>query len=750
MPSKRPYWKLYNDQMSEFDSGHALWVPAPVSDSGLIRPGDVGYVREGCFHWLFYAGLPLGERRRGVDAPRNFEQLTVGKIVKHVAPLGAGPLCTSGVRTTSDPLPFSQPPPLTPSTSTSPPASSLTLGPASTILFQLTGGQGAALLTKFSIYREEVQRVGTFEKYTKEHYASWVAFARETGHGDVNPVLVTGVDRTRDFAMFCYSNGDDDLKCQFTTSASGAGPDWGTWHKTGLVYTNHGPRSRTPPSSSIYRTEPVSDADEYNQCVFIRYYTMRKRLGVPRVIKAGAGPHNLGGGKRQGDGSSPEMPHDPDIDSDSDTSSSVCDSGVDGGCSVTSIETESDIVVHNVAAEGKDDFDVVADYIFQNSDADSVLLHHQDISVLRKHAGSVDLSSLLLETQPPITVDENGVGTVKPQVDLQVETRSSCIPTPGAFSTTTSDLDPRSLESPSGVSLRSRRGQLLGLMTSYSAYEEDMPGRGDEHVGQLPPHPVGPEEDQVATLVLAEPSPVTTGIQHPGKRKRESTSDERGGEGKRRRQPKKPRNPEEQKYIPDPAAPPPNRPGILPLIQTEYQCDIEQKGRKRRPPIAFTTHGGLQGINLDDALNMHFPYLDGRDDPMFEDGSTGNSISLRIELVGHHLAENVRARQIATRDHRRVHNPITRQKLGREIAKLIDDHLKKGGSPFHVPFEDLYLVRLHNVSPASWQPELWHKNPQAASTSSYDISRSWSDISKLDQGGSSQMETPNPDWNIYS
>lgn len=97
-------------------------MPAPVSDSELIRPGDVGYVRAGCFHLLFHAGLLLGERKRGADVPRNFKQLHVGKIVEHVVPLGADPLCTSGVRII-DPLPSSQPPPSTPSTSTSPPKS---------------------------------------------------------------------------------------------------------------------------------------------------------------------------------------------------------------------------------------------------------------------------------------------------------------------------------------------------------------------------------------------------------------------------------------------------------------------------------------------------------------------------------------------------------------------------------------------------------------------------------------------------
>jgi hypothetical protein len=33
--------------------------------------------------------------------------------------------------------------------------------------------------------------------------------------------------------------------------------------------------------------------DGSNQCVFIRYYTLRRRMFVPMVIKAGAGPHQL-------------------------------------------------------------------------------------------------------------------------------------------------------------------------------------------------------------------------------------------------------------------------------------------------------------------------------------------------------------------------------------------------------------------------------------------------------------------------
>ena len=234
------------------------------------------------------------------------------------------------------------------------------LGPGSSISFQLTEDRGAALVTKYLTYRADIQRERTFEEYTKEHYDSWVAFAREAGHGsDIKPVLVTGVDMTRDFAMLSYSNDDDiDLTSEFTTSDPGVTSAfaWGTWRTTGLVYTNCGPQLCCPPSptpttssTSADNDHPGTISNEYNQCVFVRYYTMRKRLGVPRVIKAGAGPHDLGPGSRDDEGSPLEAQW--DSDSGSPVAPSLFDDdGDDDTGSVTSIDSESDIVTHNTTA----------------------------------------------------------------------------------------------------------------------------------------------------------------------------------------------------------------------------------------------------------------------------------------------------------------------------------------------------------------------------------------------------------------
>jgi len=189
---------------------------------------------------------------------------------------------------------------------------------------------------------EEIQLEGTFKEYTKEHYDSWVGFARERGYpDDIKPVLVTGVDMTRDFAMVTYSKDDDDMTAAFTISAPGITSPWGAWRTPGVIHTNCGPQPRRPP----FDTE--TDSDECNQCVFVRYYTVRKRLGIPRVVRAAAGPHDLDPGSPDLNGGSP-LEARSNSDSGSDTISSRVGDGGDDSGSVISVESEADAVVHNI------------------------------------------------------------------------------------------------------------------------------------------------------------------------------------------------------------------------------------------------------------------------------------------------------------------------------------------------------------------------------------------------------------------
>lgn len=252
--------------------------------------------------------------------------------------------------------------------------------PGARVAFALTHKQGAALITKHSTYREDIERERTFENYIKQHYDSWVDFARELGHGEnIRPVLVTGVDLTREFATVAYSDNHTRMECEFSAGvpavASASMSVWGSWRTQGLVHTNCGPRPFPTRGNRIANESHTLESmipDEYNQCVFVRYYTIRRRFFIPMVLKAGAGPHQPQKGSPEDDDASQEIPL---VFSEDD----LMEVDYPGAGSPANT---SDGVVHNVPLVGlehypyllsltnwtkddRDDFDVVAEFIFQ-------------------------------------------------------------------------------------------------------------------------------------------------------------------------------------------------------------------------------------------------------------------------------------------------------------------------------------------------------------------------------------------------
>lgn len=289
--------------------------PAPSQSYMRINVGDVGFIRRGQFHLLFSAGCPLGERQPGVDVPLTFEELNIGTLATgqprrpgclhtpNVQQVGAG-LDATGFTTLYVPSLWS---------------SFLLLNDASTRLlehgvnfsFELAGNRGAALVTRYPTYCEDSLLDSAFETYTVRHYQSWVEFAHHMQYGsNVQPVLISGVDMTRDFAMVSYSNKGTSHEPRPTIAvpmfASASTSFRGTWRTRCLVHTNDGPQQSGPfPRERARYTPPLrqgdtgSIANDSIHCVFARYYTMRSRGPLalfPKVITAGAGPHNLGPG----------------------------------------------------------------------------------------------------------------------------------------------------------------------------------------------------------------------------------------------------------------------------------------------------------------------------------------------------------------------------------------------------------------------------------------------------------------------
>ena len=218
---------------------------------------------------------------------------------------------------------------------------------------------------------------------------------------------------TRDFAMAAYSYEDASLEADLTVSApmivSASASLWGTWHTQYSPHTNYGPQECTPPTpeqamdiSSLRSAEPGVIPSAFNQCVFIRYYTMRSRgpLGLfPKVIRAGAGPHDLGPGDNTG-GDFPELAVQPDVEptENTDVELDVVIRNIPDVCFLPCPFLRSKFCLQDKEFDG---WHPVADYVFQvilfppchcqdtqpsrwkNSNATSVLLHHQDLAGIR-------------------------------------------------------------------------------------------------------------------------------------------------------------------------------------------------------------------------------------------------------------------------------------------------------------------------------------------------------------------------------
>ncbi|KAI0319877.1 hypothetical protein OF83DRAFT_1054173, partial [Amylostereum chailletii] len=129
--------------------------------------------------------------------------------------------------------------------------------------------------------------------------------------------------------------------------------------------------------------------------------------------------------------------------------------------------------------------------------------------------------------------------------------------------------------------------------------------------------------------------------------------------------------------------------------------------------VSFCSPTGHEGVRLLDLLNNRSESLVDGDDPMFRD--RGPSVCIRIDWPGYQSW----SRQVPTRNFRNPPGPITRAKLGKNVAKTVgrfitqttlggkqsvdgDWRVGKGG----IEVKDLVLVRLDHLSQGSWQPRL--------------------------------------------
>ncbi|KAH9846783.1 hypothetical protein C2E23DRAFT_851370 [Lenzites betulinus] len=132
----------------------------------------------------------------------------------------------------------------------------------------------------------------------------------------------------------------------------------------------------------------------FNQCIFLNYYKVKRRLHLwrARFMEAGAGPH--------------ELPDDGD--SDNSTQYAV----LSGGRSSDSVSSNSSDF-GEVPERGMpyDPVELLLDYILENSEASIAIACDTDLYVLfhdSEFPGDAALAAAIHERKPPIEVDERG------------------------------------------------------------------------------------------------------------------------------------------------------------------------------------------------------------------------------------------------------------------------------------------------------------------------------------------------------
>jgi hypothetical protein len=224
---------------------------------------------------------------------------------------------------------------------------------------------------------------------------------------------------------------------------------------------------------------------------------------------------------------------------------------------------------------------------------------------------------------------------------------------------------------------------------------------------------MGSEETARPPVGLSQ-SGINDNSKNPKKRNSEATTQDEPREVKRTRY-SPPRLSDLQGIIQLTPLPLIGRPDLRLLRQVEYSSRLSNWFKL--PDIYFSV-GGKDGINAVDARNASFDGPDGRDDLMFTDGNVGSCISCRMIFEGYQAPK--RTRQIATMNYRRNRSRITRKRLAQDVAQHVLAYLEElteAGTPYPVCLEDMYLTKLIQVSPCSWQPQIWCRVTPSSSAS---------------------------------
>ncbi|RPD72487.1 hypothetical protein L226DRAFT_467109 [Lentinus tigrinus ALCF2SS1-7] len=283
-----PAHETYAKGLWPLGHGHALWCPEPSLLFGEVHLGDVGYLRDGHFLFIFNAMRSAADpvNQRGV--PDDFEPFippTTASVQHCPDQITQKELHSRGMRSIAVSAGIS--------------ASEAGASAAASFRYQCTTTSGALLYLRDHGHKTFLDCDRHIKKYMSTHVTSWYQFTTRRLGIDLEEqdlIFISGFTKTSIWAEVAFHNSQSNGELVVSGGClapliSGELRVSTSQCVDAAVSSRIGPPNRVAGPDG---TGASADFDKHDQCIFLNYHrAKRRKLWRPRVMRAAAGPHDL-------------------------------------------------------------------------------------------------------------------------------------------------------------------------------------------------------------------------------------------------------------------------------------------------------------------------------------------------------------------------------------------------------------------------------------------------------------------------
>ncbi|KAI0820693.1 WD40-repeat-containing domain protein [Trametes gibbosa] len=314
-----PAYNIYAQQLLPRKHGYALWHPEHTK-FGEIHIGDVGYFREGAFYRLFNATSHEDEAQK-YGVPQDYHPFFIKEYLLNQTKDVIKANIVSKSVTSYD---------------VSGNAGTTLQAVGAGLKFTCEREHGAFVFVKPAADRWQMHPSKGLVQYIRTNFDSWYHFATDVCDLEIDRdeiIFVSGVVKTADWGLGAFlrqgSGGEVSFQTNLGPFAQGsfnfsrahksAGvaewrtkPDGASMSPQPSVFSESTTETLVGSSSMALTLQRTHSGPRKDQCLFLHYYKMKRRLWLNKVIKAAAGPDRPGSDSGNDDGD--QMLEDSDIE----------------------------------------------------------------------------------------------------------------------------------------------------------------------------------------------------------------------------------------------------------------------------------------------------------------------------------------------------------------------------------------------------------------------------------------------------